>query len=123
MDDELKDKITQAKEASSIDRADFLELLSLVDAHYDRMEATINESLSTQSLAATTHIDAIFDSVTEALFSISESGTIQTCNQVTARYFRVDKGRLIGSSLETHIPDAVGFVGCWFFLPIGVRPR
>jgi diguanylate cyclase (GGDEF)-like protein/PAS domain S-box-containing protein len=108
MDEQLKDKITEATEASSIDRADFLDLLRLVDAHYEQMEATISESLNTQSLATATPIDVIFDSVTEALFAISASGIVQTCNQVSARYFGMDKASLVGTSLDSLLPDAAG---------------
>ena len=64
MDEDLRDKIRTATETSGAERSDFLELLRLVDAHYDRMEATISETLSAQSLTATTPIDVIFDSVT-----------------------------------------------------------
>ena len=59
---DLRDKIRQAKEQPGIEKPDFIELLDLIDAHYDRMEATI-----TQSLTTTTPIEAIFDSVAEAL--------------------------------------------------------
>ncbi len=117
MDEQLKDKIEEATEASSIDRADFLDLLRLVDAHYDQMEATISQALATQSLAASTPIDVIFDSVTEALFSVSESGEILTCNQVSARYFCTDKSALIGASLDTLIPDAAGWTTAEFLAP------
>jgi hypothetical protein len=49
MDRDLRDRIRKATESSGIEKADFVELLRLVDQHYDRMEATI-----TQSLTATT---------------------------------------------------------------------
>ena len=61
MHKDLREKIKQATEESGIEKPDFVELLSLIDAHYDKMEATI-----TQSLTTTTPIEAIFDSVAEA---------------------------------------------------------
>jgi hypothetical protein len=64
MHKELRDKIKHATEASAIEKPDFLELLELIDQHYDKMEATI-----TQSLTNTTPLEAIFDSVTEALLT------------------------------------------------------
>ena len=104
MNKDLRDKIRQATESTGVDRSDFIALLRLVDAHYDRMEATISETLSARSLTATTPIDVIFDSVTEALFSVGESGTIRVCNQVCARYFGVDKDELIGRSFADFVP-------------------
>ena len=91
MDRDLRDKIRQATESSGIEKSDFIELLRLVDQHYDRMEATI-----TQSLTATTPIESIFDSVTEALMSVSDSGVIRICNKVCARYFGLTKDQIIG---------------------------
>ena len=68
MHKELRDKIRRATEESGIEKPDFVELLHLIDQHYDQMEATI-----TQSLTNTTPMEAIFDSVTDALFTVSES--------------------------------------------------
>ena len=65
MHKELRDKIRRATEESGIEKPDFLELLHLIDQHYDKMEATI-----TQSLTNTTPMEAIFDSVTEALLCL-----------------------------------------------------
>ena len=98
-----------------MNRLDFIALLKLVDQHYDRMEATITQSLSaSQSLkapgsqTATTPIEIIFDSVTEALMSVSEDGTIRNCNKVCSRYFDIAKNDLIGSSIVDILPDAGG---------------
>ncbi|MDH3434637.1 MAG: PAS domain-containing protein, partial [Gammaproteobacteria bacterium] len=101
MHKELRDKIRHATEASGIEKPDFLELLHLIDQHYDKMEATI-----TQSLTNTTPIEAIFDSVTEALLSVSESGIVCNCNKVCSYYFGLTKDQLIGSKIE-HILPAV----------------
>jgi diguanylate cyclase (GGDEF)-like protein/PAS domain S-box-containing protein len=101
MHKELRDRIKQATETSGIEKPDFLELLRLVDQHYDKMEATI-----TQSLTTTTPIEAIFDSVTEALLTVSESGIICNCNKICSHYFGLTKDQLIGSKIEHILPQA-----------------
>ncbi|MBT8100911.1 MAG: PAS domain S-box protein, partial [Gammaproteobacteria bacterium] len=103
MHKELRDKIKQATESSAIDQPEFLELLRLIDRHYDQMEATI-----TQSLTHTTPIEAIFDSVTEALLSVSESGIVCNCNKICSRYFGLTRDQLIGSKIEHIIPAIKG---------------
>jgi diguanylate cyclase (GGDEF)-like protein/PAS domain S-box-containing protein len=99
MHKELRDRIKRATEESGIEKPDFLELLHLIDQHYDKMEATI-----TQSLTNTTPIEAIFDSVTEALLSVSESGIICNCNKVCSHYFGLTRDQLIGSKIEHVLP-------------------
>jgi diguanylate cyclase (GGDEF)-like protein/PAS domain S-box-containing protein len=101
MHKDLRDRIKKATEESGIEKPDFLELLHLIDEHYDKMEATI-----TQSLTNTTPIEAIFDSVTEALLTVSESGIVCNCNKVCAHYFGLTRDQLIGSKIE-HILPAV----------------
>ena len=103
MHKDIRDKIRQVTESSGVHEPDFLELLQLIDQHYDKMEATI-----TQSLTSSTPLEAIFDSVTEALLSVSESGKVRICNQVAARYFHLEKSELIGSSIERFLPGAKG---------------
>ncbi|NIL93147.1 MAG: EAL domain-containing protein [Woeseiaceae bacterium] len=99
MHKELREKIKRATEESGIEKPDFIELLQLVDQHYDKMEATI-----TQSLSGTTPIEAIFDSVTEALLSVSESGIVCNCNKVCTHYFGLTRDQLIGSKIEHILP-------------------
>ena len=101
MQKELRARIKEATEKSGIEKPDFVELLRLIDEHYDRMEATI-----TQSLTTTTPIEAIFDSVTEALLTASESGLICNCNKICSHYFGLAKDQLIGSKLEHILPAA-----------------
>ena len=115
MDQELIEQIKDATEKSGANQLDFIALLKLVDQHYDKMEATITQSLTTsQSLkapgsqAANTPIEIIFDSVTEALMSVGEDGTIRNCNKVCSRYFGIAKDDLIGSPIFDILPDAVG---------------
>ena len=103
MHKDLRDKIRRATEESGIEKPDFIELLHLIDQHYDQMEATI-----TQSLTNTTPIEAIFDSVTEALFTVSESGIVCNCNKVCAHYFALTRDQLIGSKVEHVLPALQG---------------
>ena len=68
MQKDLTDKIRAATDASAITKPAFIELLSLVDQHYDKIEETITQSLQSASRAnAAAPFEAIFDSVTEAL--------------------------------------------------------
>jgi diguanylate cyclase (GGDEF)-like protein/PAS domain S-box-containing protein len=101
MDRDLRDKIKRATESSGIEKSDFIDLLRLVDEHYDKMEATI-----TQSLTTTTPIESVFDSVTEALMSVSDTGIIRICNKVCAKSFGLTKDQLIGSKIEHILPGA-----------------
>ncbi len=103
MSQDLREQIRQAAEASENGKTNFSELLSLVDAYYERMEQTIN-----QSIAATTPIETIFDSVTEALLSVDPEGVIRVCNKVCASYFGLTKDQLIGSRIEHLLPSAKG---------------
>jgi diguanylate cyclase (GGDEF)-like protein/PAS domain S-box-containing protein len=103
MNQELRDKIKAATEESGITKPDFLELLQLIDQHYDRMEATITQSLQTNA-----PVEAIFDSVTDALLSVGDNGVIRSCNQVCENYFGTSKEKLVGSPLANLIPDLQG---------------
>ena len=96
---------------SGINKLDFIALLKLIDEHYDKMEATITQSLATQTLSsqslnAPTPIDLIFDSVTDALLSVDEQGIIRNCNKVCAGYFGIAKQDLIGAPVTDILPDA-----------------
>ncbi len=103
MSKDLLEQIKEAAKASENGAADFVELLRLIDSHYDRMEATITQSMSTS-----TPVETIFDSVTEALLSVDPSGVIRVCNRVCAAYFGLTKDQLIGSQIEHLIPAARG---------------
>ena len=106
---DLKKQVQEATTRTGIDKLDFVDLLKLIDEHYDKMEATITQSLNSQALTATTTpIEVIFDSVTEALLSVSEDGTIRNCNKVCARYFGIEKDDLIGSSIVGILPEVKG---------------
>lgn len=74
----------------------------MINEQYDKMEATITQSISAQTLSATPPpIEIIFDSVTEALLSVSEDGYIRNCNKVCSRYFGIRKEQLIGTPIAT----------------------
>ena len=110
MQKDLRDKIKAATEASGITKPDFVELLSLIDQHYDKMEATITQSVKTATrsdLAADTAapIEAIFDSVGEALLSVGTNGVIRNCNKVCTRYFKLTRDQLIGSRINNILPN------------------
>jgi diguanylate cyclase (GGDEF)-like protein/PAS domain S-box-containing protein len=104
----LRDKIRAATEQSGLTKPDFVELLKLIDQHYDKMEATITQSVATRTLQYNTPIEAIFDSVTEALMSVSADGIIRNCNKVCPRYFGVEKSELIGADIAQILPGAKG---------------
>ena len=112
MSHDLREKIRAATEASGITKPDFVALLKLIDQHYDKMEATITESLQTQSLRTEsltqTHIpiQAIFDSVTEALLAVGADGIVRNCNKVCSRYFGRSKEQLIGANIASILPGA-----------------
>jgi len=103
MHKDLRDKIKEATEMSGIEKPDFVELLRLIDQHYDQMEATITQSLSTK-----TPIEAIFDSVTDALLSVSENGIVCSCNKMCTHFFGLERDQLIGSKLHHIFPAAKG---------------
>jgi len=111
MQSDLREKIKAATEESGVTRPDFVQLLKLIDAHYDKMEATITQSVEAQSLHTQTQtpIEAIFDSVTDALMSVDSNGVIRNCNKVCSRYFGRPRRELIGANFDTVLPDAGGF--------------
>lgn len=113
MQKDLQDKIRVATEASEISKPGFAELLSLIDQHYDKMEETISQAFHSQSITCATEltntpIEAIFESVTEALLSVDEKGEIRNCNTVCSRYFDLRKNELVGARLGDILPAARG---------------
>ena len=111
MDQDLRDKLKAATESSTITKPDFVDLLKLIDQHYDKMEATIADTLQAQSRRTHTlsdtvaPIEAIFDSVTEALLSVDADGLIRNCNKVCSKYFGKSRSDLIGSDLRDILPN------------------
>ena len=111
MQKDLREKIRAATEASGITKPDFVGLLSLIDQHYDKMEATITQSIRAATDTVThadtvAPIEAIFDSVTEALMSVSADGVIRNCNKVCTSTFKLTKDQLVGSSISNLLPAA-----------------
>lgn len=86
---------------------DLRDVVRLLKEQHDKLEATISRSL-TQSLPALTPIEAIFDSVTDALLSVSANGSIRNCNKVSTRYFDLPREELIGLSVGEILPKAAG---------------
>ena len=83
MERELQQRIEEATKRSGIDKLDFVALLNLIDEHYDKMEATITQSLNTRLLAPTTAIDLFFDSVADALTDQEpKAATVRTIGQI-----------------------------------------
>ncbi len=111
---ELRQRIKEATEQSGINKLDFIALLKLIDQHYDKMEETItqtlsqtlSQSLATELLTTTTPIEVIFDSVTDALMSVSDEGIIRNCNKICSTYFGLPKNELIGSQISKFLPGA-----------------
>ncbi|MBT8077946.1 MAG: EAL domain-containing protein [Gammaproteobacteria bacterium] len=97
---ELRNQIKRATKKSGSNKLDFVALLKLIDEYYDKLEATV-----TQPAAATSPIEIIFDSVTDALLSVSDAGRIRNCNKICARYFGIEKEELIGSHIAAILPD------------------
>jgi hypothetical protein len=58
MQKDLREKIKAATEASGITKPGFVELLSLIDQHYDKMEATITQTVRTATQADLTALIA-----------------------------------------------------------------
>jgi len=114
MDRKLRQQIKEATEKSGINKLDFVALLKLIDQHYDKMEETISETLSetmsqsiaTESLTTTTPIEVIFDSVTDALMSVSDEGVIRNCNKICSTYFGLPKKEMIGSQISRFLPGS-----------------
>ncbi|MDX1516038.1 MAG: EAL domain-containing protein [Woeseiaceae bacterium] len=116
MDSKLRDKIRQAAESSDIDPSDFVDLLRLIDQHYEQMEQTISQSINSQTvntrsmsmkaLTQNSPIESVFDSVTESLMSVDEEGTVLVCNKVCAKNFGLTKDQLIGSRIEHILPGS-----------------
>ena len=105
MDRELRRQIKDAAERPGVNGPEFVALLKLIDQHYDKMAATVAESLDRPRTAATP-VEVIFDSITDALLSVGSKGVIRNCNKVCARYFGLPRDLLIGSPIANILPSA-----------------
>ena len=107
MDRELRQKIRDVIERSGVHHREFIRLLERIEQECDRSDQTIAESLRAPR-AENTPVEAIFDSVTDALLSLSSNGVIRNCNKVCSRYFGLPKDLLIGADLGSILPAARG---------------
>ena len=63
----------------------------------DKIRAATEASGAAVDTAAP--IEAIFDSVTEALLSVGADGVIRNCNKVCTHYFKLTRDQLVGSNI------------------------
>ena len=105
MGKELDDYIG-SRSATTERELDFVALVRLIDRHYDRLEATVERSVRGKA-SIPSQVEAIFDSVTDALMSVGSDGRIRTCNKICPRYFKSTRSGLIDSPLSEVLP-AVG---------------
>lgn len=121
MNDDLRDEIRQATALPIVGCSEFVRLLKLIDAHYDREKANVSETVPACVPAGPTPLAVIFDSVTEALILLGESGNIRFCNLMLGRLFGLDREALIGSSIENFLPAAAGLTMTEFLEPFMSR--
>src|SRR5210317_1776903 len=114
MQGDLREKIKAATEESGITKPDFVALLKLINEHYDKMEATITQSFQAHTQ---TPIEAIFDSVTDAVLSIGADGVIRNCNKACTRYFGHPRNELIGSPVSAILPNLADTPFTEYLLP------
>jgi len=115
-DDSIK-RFDNETTLSGIEKLDFVDLLRLIDEHYDKIEASITQSLTSKLLAPNTAIDLIFDSVGDALLSVGQDGVIRNCNKASSRFFGVPKEDLIGAPVSEVLPDTEGQALAEFLKP------
>ena len=123
MNDDLRDGIRQATALPIVGCSEFVRLLKLIDAHYDRGKESVSETVPASAAPASpTPLAVVFDSVTEALILLGESGNIRFCNPTLGRLFGLDREALIGSSIENFLPAAAGLTMTEFLEPFMSRP-
>ena len=106
--------IEEASRASGETKQDFRGLLTMIDQYYDKKDVADTQS-PTQTFSITTPIEAIFESITEALITVSVTGDIRSCNKICSRYFGVSLDELIGKPLSNILVGA-GEKSCAEFL-------
>ena len=123
MNDDLRDGIRQATALPIVGCSEFVRLLKQIDAHYDRGKQSVAETVPASAAPASpTPLAVVFDSVTEALILLGESGNIRFCNPMLGRLFGLDREALIGSSIENFLPAAAGLTMTEFLEPFLSRP-
>ena len=98
---QLREQLKEATHVSGNNRPDLVALLKIINDHYDQIDETLTESRIAAAPAET-----IFDSVTVALFSVTENGTILNCNRVCTKYFGIARRDLFGMSFAELVPAA-----------------
>ena len=108
MQKDIRERIRAAKAACGAAEPEFADLLHQVEQHYDKLELTLTQTMHEQGFQDSSSIEAIFDSVTEALLSINADGIIRNCNKVCTHYFGLKEKQLIGAPIAQLIPAAKG---------------
>ncbi|MBT8092996.1 MAG: EAL domain-containing protein [Gammaproteobacteria bacterium] len=108
MEQRIRERLRAATAACGDGESDFVDILKKIEEHYDRMEETLARTIEMRGLHDNTSIEAIFDSVTEALFSVSEDGIIRNCNKVCSSYFGLQQNELVGAHIAKILPVARG---------------
>ena len=108
MQKDFRESIRAATEACGVAKPDSDKLLDLIELHYDKLQQDLTQSTRLHELQDSGSVEAIFDSVTEALFSIDGDGVIRKCNKVCPRYFGVARAELVGAHVATILPAAKG---------------
>ena len=106
MEQQIRERIRAATAACADTKPDFVDLLKKIEQHYDKMEQTLNRTMKLRSIQDSTSIESIFDSVTEALISVSSDGTILNCNKICPSYFGTTQEQLVGAMLSDLLPAA-----------------
>jgi diguanylate cyclase (GGDEF)-like protein/PAS domain S-box-containing protein len=117
MQKDIRERIRAATEACGVAKPDFDKLIALIEQHYDKLEEDLTRSVRLQGLQDSGSVEAIFDSVTEALLSINSDGIIRKCNKVCPRYFGIEKNDLVGAHIATILPAAKGQSAADFLAP------
>ncbi|NNL64437.1 MAG: EAL domain-containing protein, partial [Woeseiaceae bacterium] len=90
------------------------------EAKCDKSDTTLSESLRQQ---LQTPIEAIFDSITDALLTTARDGRIQSCNKVCSRYFGRSREQLIGVNIREILPGIGDSAIAWFLSPFMSSPE
>ncbi len=117
MQKDIRERIRAARAACGHAEPDFADLLRQVEQHYDKLEKSLTQAIHDQGLQGSSSIEAIFDSVTEALLSINSEGIIRNCNKVCPHYFGLEEAQLIGANIAKIIPAAAGKSAADFLAP------
>ncbi len=103
-------------------------LLRRADRHFDGPGDSVMLATGTMHAANQPHADAIapleaiFDSVTEAVLLVDQDGTVRNCNRICSRYFGLPRRDLIGADISTFLPDAQNCEVAEFFAPFTSSP-